>query len=194
MPPWCESLLENSQTARITTGQNWGMRRSRRLPRSRSYFCHLRAGNWNYISRRLAKIGRYKKNVASSDESPVSLQESIILSWLLSGCCGVGVLLEDIIYTPVLPVCCCWPCRFLYDQNFWNLFQQGNTSRYKAMFTVHLDWDMASTDPDLNKMEQLGDVVKRDIHVTDVQWINLQKLRLAPSFVPQKHVIVRKML
>lgn len=43
-------------------------------------------------------------------------------------------------------------------------------------------------------MEQLGDVVKREIHVPDVQWINLQKLRLAPSFVLQKYVIVRKML
>lgn len=53
---------------------------------------------------------------------------------------------------------------------------------------------MASIDPDPNKMEQLGDVVNREIHVPDVQWINLQKLRLAPSFVLQKYVIVRKML
>lgn len=89
---------------------------------------------------------------------------------------------------------CCWLCRFLYDQNFWNLFQHGNTSPHKATFTVHLDWDMASIDPDPNKMEQLGDVVNREIHVPDVQWINLQKLRLAPSFVLQKYVIVRKML
>lgn len=28
-------------------------------------------------------------------------------------------------------------------------------------------------------MEQLGDVVKREIHVPDVQWINLQKLTIS---------------
>lgn len=168
---------------------------SRRLPRSQSYFCHLRAGNWNYISRRLAKIGQYKKCCLvwwvpsfTTTRKHHSIPASIRLLWCW--CTIRGYYLNN----TVLPVSCCWLCRFLYDQNFWNLWCVTVLERYKATFTVHLDWDMASIDPDPNKMEQLGDVVKREIHVPDVQWINLQKLRLAPSFVPQKHVIVRKML
>ncbi len=85
-----------------------------------------------------------------------------------------------------LPKYCCWPCPSLYDYSvpiFWCYFQQDNAPCHKLKssqtgflneFTLH-KWPPQS--PDFNPIEQLWDVVERDIHIMDVQPTNLQQLR-----------------
>ncbi len=84
---------------------------------------------------------------------------------------------------------CCWPCPSLYDYSvliFRWLFQQDNAPCHKAQiisdwFLEHgneftlLKWPPQS--PDLNPIEHLWDVVKREIHIMAVQLTNLQQLR-----------------
>ncbi len=87
-----------------------------------------------------------------------------------------------------LPEYCCWPCPSLYDYSvpiFWCYFQQDNAPRHKAQ--IISDWFLEHDNeftllkcppqsPDLNPIEHLWDVVEREIHIMDVQPINLQQL------------------
>ncbi len=79
-----------------------------------------------------------------------------------------------------------WPCPSLMTTVyliFWCYFQQDNASCHKAQ--IILDWFLehdneftllkwAPQSPDLNPIEQLWDVVEREIHIMDVQPTNLR--------------------
>ncbi len=125
-----------------------------------------------------------------------SMDPSCIISTIQAGCGGVwcgGYFLGTLgplstnwasFKRHSLPEYCCWPCPSLYDYSvsiFWCYFQQDNAPCHKAQiisdwFLEHdneftlLKWPPQS--PDLNPIEQLWDVVEREIHIMDEQPTN----------------------
>lgn len=84
-----------------------------------------------------------------------------------------------------LPECCCWPCCWPYPlwpqcthflastrMMIWALWQTG-MSTYGNESTV-LKWPPLSSDH--SPIEHLWDVVEQEIHIMDVQLINLQQV------------------
>ncbi len=90
-----------------------------------------------------------------------------------------------------LPEYCCWPRPSLYDYSepiFWCTSSRimHHVTKLKSSQTGFLNMTMSSRysnglhsppqSPDLNPIEQLWDVVEREIRIMDVQPTNLQQL------------------